>query len=304
MRDTTDGRRVRRHGSRSQAAFGREVVQSGSGGSIPLVPVLAATFPDAEILICGASDEKSAVPLDRRERGPRRARTLLSGRGPAVRRARAGLSRGVFRPALLVSTRWMPPRPPTCLRRRRRPPYRRSSKRPNTKRSRSRRSSFASRRWSASCWRRPARRRWTSPGATGSVEIYQRAVGELEDVLSPDLQEELSSLAPPMQGVPTDAEIRVAQAQLVGWLEGLFHGIQAAMFAQQMAARAQFEELRRRGLPGQDRRTSRRPAGRTSPRRPVPLAPPALQAPPTIASGTPTARRAHCPPPPAIRCAT
>ena len=69
-------------------------------------------------------------------------------------------------------------------------------------------------------------------------------------MLSPDLQEELSSLAPPMQGVPTDAEIRVAQAQLVGWLEGLFHGIQAALFAQQMAARQQFEELRRRGLPG------------------------------------------------------
>jgi Bacterial proteasome activator len=52
-----------------------------------------------------------------------------------------------------------------------------------------------------------------------------------------------------MEGVPTESEIRVAQAQLVGWLEGLFHGIQAALFAQQAAARAQFEELRRRGLP-------------------------------------------------------
>jgi hypothetical protein len=52
--------------------------------------------------------------------------------------------------------------------------------------------------------------------------------------------------------VPTESEIRVAQAQLVGWLEGLFHGIQAAMFAQQAAARQQFEELRRRGLPGQN----------------------------------------------------
>jgi hypothetical protein len=50
--------------------------------------------------------------------------------------------------------------------------------------------------------------------------------------------------------VPSESEIRIAQAQLVGWLEGLFHGIQAAMFAQQAAARAQFEELRRRGLPG------------------------------------------------------
>ena len=88
------------------------------------------------------------------------------------------------------------------------------------------------------------------PGRIRLRQIYERAIGELEDVLSPDLKEELSSLAPPMQGVPTDAEIRVAQAQLVGWLEGLFHGIQAALFSQQMAARAQFEELRRRGLPG------------------------------------------------------
>jgi hypothetical protein len=82
------------------------------------------------------------------------------------------------------------------------------------------------------------------------ADIYQRAVGELAEVLSPDLKDELEGLAPPLAGVPTESEIRVAQAQLVGWLEGLFHGIQAAMFAQQAAARAQFEELRRRGLPG------------------------------------------------------
>ena len=87
------------------------------------------------------------------------------------------------------------------------------------------------------------------PGRIRLRQIYERSVGELSEVLSPDLQEELTSLAPPMQGVPSDAEIRVAQAQLVGWLEGLFHGIQAALFAQQAAARAQFEELRRRGLP-------------------------------------------------------
>ena len=87
------------------------------------------------------------------------------------------------------------------------------------------------------------------PGRIRIREIYERAVGELREVLSSDLQEELESLAPPMEGVPTESEIRVAQAQLVGWLEGLFHGIQAAMFAQQAAARAQFEELRRRGLP-------------------------------------------------------
>jgi hypothetical protein len=87
------------------------------------------------------------------------------------------------------------------------------------------------------------------PGRVRLRQIYERAVGELAEVLSSDLREELETLAPPMSGVPTDAEIRVAQAQLVGWLEGLFHGIQAALFAQQAAARAQFEELRRRGLP-------------------------------------------------------
>ena len=81
-------------------------------------------------------------------------------------------------------------------------------------------------------------------------EIYDDTMGELKDVLSEDLRDELASLAPPLEGVPTESEIRIAQAQLVGWLEGLFHGIQAAMFAQQAAARAQFEELRRRGLPG------------------------------------------------------
>jgi len=81
-------------------------------------------------------------------------------------------------------------------------------------------------------------------------EIYDDTMGELKDVLSEDLRDELATLAPPLEGVPTESEIRIAQAQLVGWLEGLFHGIQAAMFAQQAAARAQFEELRRRGLPG------------------------------------------------------
>ena len=88
------------------------------------------------------------------------------------------------------------------------------------------------------------------PGRARLRQIYDRSVGELRDVLSPDLKEELASLAPPMEGVPSESEIRVAQAQLVGWLEGLFHGIQAAMFAQQATARQQFEELRRRGLPG------------------------------------------------------
>jgi hypothetical protein len=90
------------------------------------------------------------------------------------------------------------------------------------------------------------------PGRKRLADIYGRAVGELSSVLSEDLREELESLAPSMDGVPTESELRVAQAQLVGWLEGLFHGIQAAMFAQQAAARAQFDELRRRGLLAQN----------------------------------------------------
>jgi proteasome activator-like protein len=90
------------------------------------------------------------------------------------------------------------------------------------------------------------------PGRKRLADIYGRAVGELSDVLSPDLREELEQLAPPIDTVPTEAELRVAQAQLVGWLEGLFHGIQAAMFAQQAAAQAQFQELQRRGLMAQN----------------------------------------------------
>jgi hypothetical protein len=99
------------------------------------------------------------------------------------------------------------------------------------------------------------------PGRVRLRQIYERSVGELAEVLSTDLREELESLAPPMEGVPTDAEIRVAQAQLVGWLEGLFHGIQAALFAQQASARAQFEELRRRGLPAGPDSQQEQPTG-------------------------------------------
>ena len=90
------------------------------------------------------------------------------------------------------------------------------------------------------------------PGRARLREIYERSINELSDVLSPDLREELESLAPPMNDVPTESEIRIAQAQLVGWLEGLFHGIQAAMYAQQAAAQAQFQELQRRGLMAQN----------------------------------------------------
>ena len=82
-------------------------------------------------------------------------------------------------------------------------------------------------------------------------EIYDTSIQELADGLSPDLREELSRLALPFgpEEVPSEGELRVAQAQLVGWLEGLFHGIQATLFAQQMAARAQLEHMRQRSLP-------------------------------------------------------
>jgi hypothetical protein len=90
------------------------------------------------------------------------------------------------------------------------------------------------------------------PGRKRLVDIYHRSIEELGDSISPDLKQELEELVPPLDGVPSESEMRVAQAQLVGWLEGLFHGIQAAMFAQQMAARQQFEEIRRRGLMAQN----------------------------------------------------
>jgi Protein of unknown function (DUF2587) len=83
-------------------------------------------------------------------------------------------------------------------------------------------------------------------------EIHQTSIKELEDGLSPDLREELDRLTLPFEdtSTPSDAELRIAQAQLVGWLEGLFHGIQTALFAQQMAAQVQLQEMRRRALPG------------------------------------------------------
>jgi hypothetical protein len=82
-------------------------------------------------------------------------------------------------------------------------------------------------------------------------EIHSTSIRELEDGLAPELRDELQRLALPFSEdtVPTDAELRIAQAQLVGWLEGLFHGIQTALFAQQMAARAQLEHMRQPALP-------------------------------------------------------
>jgi hypothetical protein len=81
-------------------------------------------------------------------------------------------------------------------------------------------------------------------------DIHQTSIRELEEGLAPELRDELDRLTLPFQeGTPSDAELRIAQAQLVGWLEGLFHGIQTALFAQQMAARQQLEQMRQGALP-------------------------------------------------------
>lgn len=83
-------------------------------------------------------------------------------------------------------------------------------------------------------------------------EVYQQSVKELASSLSPDLRDELMELALPFTDdeIPSDSELRIAQAQLVGWLEGLFHGIQATLFAQQMAAQAQLQQMRGALPPG------------------------------------------------------
>jgi hypothetical protein len=88
-------------------------------------------------------------------------------------------------------------------------------------------------------------------GRARLTEIYQTSIEELSASLSEDLQDELRRLTSPFADgtPPSEAELRIAQAQLVGWLEGLFHGIQATLFAQQMEARQQLDELRRRSLP-------------------------------------------------------
>jgi hypothetical protein len=101
------------------------------------------------------------------------------------------------------------------------------------------------------------------PSRERLAEIYERSITELSEALSPDLQQELKMLALPFRDgeVPSEGEIRVAKAQLVGWLEGLFHGIQATLFAQQLAARQQFEQIRQlpTGQPRPDQRPPDRP---------------------------------------------
>jgi hypothetical protein len=78
-------------------------------------------------------------------------------------------------------------------------------------------------------------------------EIHERSLEELEEILSDDLKSELAEVALPFgEGTPSESELRLAQAQLVGWLEGLFHGIQATLFTNQMQAQRQFEEMRAR----------------------------------------------------------
>src|SRR5215218_663936 len=81
------------------------------------------------------------------------------------------------------------------------------------------------------------------------AEIHERSLEELESVLSPDLQKELGEVILPLTSeAPTESELRLAQAQLVGWLEGLFHGIQATLFTQQAAAQGQLDQMRRRAI--------------------------------------------------------
>jgi hypothetical protein len=91
-------------------------------------------------------------------------------------------------------------------------------------------------------------------------EIHASSIKELESGLAPELVEELERLSLPFteDSTPSDAELRIAQAQLVGWLEGLFHGIQTAIYAQQVSARAQFEQMRR-ALPGGSSQPGQRP---------------------------------------------
>mgnify|MGYP001797496940 CR=1 FL=1 len=100
------------------------------------------------------------------------------------------------------------------------------------------------------------------PSRERLAEVYERSITELAEALSPDLQEELRALSLPFEHdeVPSDAELRVAKAQLVGWLEGLFHGIQASLMAQQFAAQQQLQQMKQ--LPGDGQQ---RPQGPASP---------------------------------------
>ena len=87
--------------------------------------------------------------------------------------------------------------------------------------------------------------------------VHDRSLDELREVLSPELLDEFDEIMVPLDGEVTEAELRIAQAQLIGWLEGLFHGIQASLWSQQMAAQSQLQEMQKRALippspPGQN----------------------------------------------------
>jgi hypothetical protein len=93
-------------------------------------------------------------------------------------------------------------------------------------------------------------------------EIHERSIGALQDILSDDLKQELEEVALPFsEETPSESELRIAQAQLVGWLEGLFHGIQATLFTQQVAAQRQFEEMRGRRAIDMGQPNPERPPG-------------------------------------------
>ncbi|HQF02386.1 MAG TPA: bacterial proteasome activator family protein [Phycicoccus sp.] len=102
-------------------------------------------------------------------------------------------------------------------------------------------------------------------GRARLAEIHARSIAELKDGLAPELVDELERIALPFsEDAPSDAELRIAQAQLVGWLEGLFHGIQTALVAQQMAAQAQLQQMRALP-PGHPAASAGEGPGQTSP---------------------------------------
>jgi hypothetical protein len=100
------------------------------------------------------------------------------------------------------------------------------------------------------------------PGRQRLMRIHERSLDELREVLSKDLQEEFNEIFEPLHrdDIPSESELRIAQAQLIGWLEGLFHGIQASLFSQQMAAQAQLAEMQRKAI-GQGAPQQQEPTG-------------------------------------------
>lgn len=86
-------------------------------------------------------------------------------------------------------------------------------------------------------------------GRERMAEVHSRSVEELREILSPELQEEFAEIMIPLNDEDvSEAELRVAQAQLIGWLEGLFHGIQASLWSQQVSAQTQLAEMQKRAL--------------------------------------------------------